>query len=106
METSVTLTGSGSFPRVRGKFSQSGGAAVKTYLFRVELREEADGRWSVWVPPLPGLTTWGHTKEEALRNIQDAAEAYVEDMIDAGEAIPLAAGRIDLIDAPAVSVTV
>ena len=79
---------------------------MKTYLFRVELREEADGRWSVWVPALPGLTTWGHTKEEALRNIQDAAEASVEDMIDAGEPIPLAAGRIDLIDAPAVAVTV
>jgi predicted RNase H-like HicB family nuclease len=94
------------FPTVRGKFSQSGGTIVKPYLFRVELQEESDGRWSVWVPALPGLTTWGHTKEEALRNVQDAAEAYVGDMIEAGDAIPLAAGRIDLIDAPVVAVTV
>ncbi|MGH7263367.1 MAG: type II toxin-antitoxin system HicB family antitoxin [Candidatus Rokuibacteriota bacterium] len=79
---------------------------MKTYLFRVELREESDGRWSVWVPELPGLTSWNHTREEALRSIQDAAEAYVEDMTEAGEPIPLTAGRIDLIDAPAVAVTV
>lgn len=79
---------------------------MKTYLFRVELREESDERWSVWVLSLPGLTSWGHTKEEALRNIQDAAEAYIEDMVEAGEQVPLAAGRIDLIDAPAVAVTV
>jgi len=66
---------------------------VKTYLFGVELQEEADGRWSVWIPALPGLTSWGHTREEALKNIQDAAEAYVEDMIEAGDAIPVQAGR-------------
>ena len=67
---------------------KSGGMHVKTYLFRVELQEEKDGRWSVWIPTLPGLTSWGHTKGEALRNIQDAAEAYVEDMIEAGEPVP------------------
>jgi len=41
------------------------------------------------VPALPGLTSWGHTKEEALRNIHDAAESYVEDMLEAGESIPI-----------------
>lgn len=79
---------------------------MKTYLFRVELQEEEDGRWSVWVPGLPGLTSWGHTKEEALRNIQDAAEAYVEDMVETGESIPVETGKIDVIDRPAVAVTV
>lgn len=79
---------------------------MKTYLFRVELQQEADGRWSVWSPALVGLVSWGHTKEEALRNIQDAAEAYVEDMIEAGDPIPLEAGKIDVIEPPAVAVTV
>jgi predicted RNase H-like HicB family nuclease len=68
---------------------------VKTYLFQVDIQQEGDGPWSVWVPGLPGLASWGHTRGEALRNIQDAAEAYVEDMLEAGEAIPLQAGRID-----------
>ena len=79
---------------------------VKTYLFRVELEQEQDGRWSVWIPALAGLASWGHTKEEALRNIQDAAEAYVEDMVEAGDPIPLEAGQVDVIERPAVAVTV
>ena len=79
---------------------------MRTYVFPLQLQEETDGRWSVWVPALPGLTSWGHTEAEALRNIHDAAEAYVEDMIEAGEAIPVAAGKIEVIDNPAVAVTV
>ena len=79
---------------------------MRTYLFQVELEQEDDGRWSVWIPMLPGLASWGHTKEEALRNIQDAAEAYVEDMIEAGESIPLEAGKVEIIDRLAVAITV
>lgn len=79
---------------------------MKTYLFRVELQQESDGRWSVWIPALAGLASWGHTKEEALRNIQDAAEAYVEDMLEAGDPIPLEAGKVDVIEPPTVAVTV
>lgn len=67
--------------------------------------QEEDGRWSVWAPGMPGLTTWGYTKEEALRNTQDAVEAYLEDMIEAGESIPVEAGKIKVIDNPAVAVT-
>lgn len=71
---------------------------MKTYLFRVELQREEDGRWSVWVSGMPGLASWGHTKEEALRNIQDAAEAYIEDMLEAGEPIPVETGKVDVLD--------
>jgi predicted RNase H-like HicB family nuclease len=78
---------------------------VKTYVFGVELNEEADGRWSVWVPGFPGLTSWGHTKEEALRNIQDAAEAYLEDLLDAGQTIPTSAGNVEVLEKAAVAVT-
>jgi len=61
---------------------------LKTYIFKVELQEEEDGRWSVWIPVLSGCTSWGNSKEEAMRNIQEAVHAYVEDMIDAGEPLP------------------
>jgi antitoxin HicB len=83
-----------------------GGVTVKTYVFHVELQEEADGRWSVWIPALRGCASWGHSREEALRNIQDAAELYVEDMIEAGEAISSHAGEIEIREKPAVAVTV
>lgn len=83
-----------------------GGATVKTYVFGIELQQEADGRWSVWIPGLSGCASWGHTKEEALRNIQDAAELYVEDMLETGQAIPAQAGRVEVLERPAIAVTV
>ena len=79
---------------------------MKTYVFHVELQQEKDRRWSVWIPALPGCASWGHTREEALRNIQDAAELYVEDMIEAGEAIATQAGRVEILEKLAVAVTV
>ncbi len=78
---------------------------MKTYVLGVELKQEEDGRWSVWALGFPGLASWGHTRDEALRNIQDAAEAYLEDMIEVGESIPVEAGKIEVIANPAVAVT-
>jgi len=54
--------------------------STKTYFFRVEVAQEDDGRWSAWVETLPGCATRGYTKDEALRNIRDAVEAYIRDM--------------------------
>jgi predicted RNase H-like HicB family nuclease len=58
---------------------------MKTYIFEVELHREEDGRWSSWIEAIPGCAAWGYNREEALVAIKDAAEAYVEDMLDAGE---------------------
>ena len=77
--------------------------AVKSYVFRIELAEEEDGRWSAWIEALPGCAAWGYSKDEALEAIQDAAEAYVEDMIEAGEKIP--EEGVLTVDAPVVTVT-
>lgn len=54
----------------------------------MELQQEGNGGWSVWIPALAGLTSWDHTEGEALRNIQDAAEVYVEDIVEAEDPIP------------------
>jgi predicted RNase H-like HicB family nuclease len=80
------------------------GEGMTTYLFRVELEKEDDGRWSAWIEALPGCAAWGYTKEEALKAIQDATEAYVEDMLEAGEEVPIREG-ITVVDAPVVTVT-
>ena len=81
------------------------GEGVKTYVFKVELVEEDDGRWSAGVPALPGCATWGYTKEEALENIRDGVEAYLRAMQKAGEKVPHGA-TIEVINEPAVAVTV
>ncbi len=62
--------------------------STRSYVFRFELIEEDDGRWSVGVAALPGCATWGHTREEALSNLQDAVEIYLLDMREHGEEIP------------------
>jgi len=78
---------------------------VKSYLFRVDLTEEDDGRWSVWIAALPGFATWGYTREEALRNIRDGAEAYIRAMQKAGEEVPKDT-TIQVINEPVAAVTV
>jgi predicted RNase H-like HicB family nuclease len=79
--------------------------SIKTYLFQVEVVHEDDGRWSAGVPALPGCATWGDTREEALRNLRDAVEAYLRDMQKAGEDIPQDA-TVQVVNQPVVAVTV
>jgi antitoxin HicB len=78
---------------------------MKTFVLRVDLKEEDDGRWSASIPVLPGCSSWGYSRQEALGNIKDAAEIYIEDMIDAGEGIPGPSDKIEVIDEPAVAVS-
>jgi predicted RNase H-like HicB family nuclease len=40
------------------------------------------------VPDLPGCSTFGPTQQDALREIQDAIEAWIEAMHEAGNPIP------------------
>ncbi len=76
------------------------------FLFHVELRQEEDGRWSVWVPGMAGFASWGRTKEEALRNIQEAAEVSVTDMVEAGETVSVDGDAVMAFDRPMVAVIV
>ncbi len=77
---------------------------MKTYRFKAESEQDEDGRWSSWVDALPGCTAWGHSEEEALSALKDATQAYVEDMIEAGE--ELSGEESGAIEAKVVSVTV
>ena len=77
---------------------------MKTYVLKAEIEQDEDGRWGATVPAMPGCATWGYTKEEALETLREAAQAYVEDIIEADEAVPT--GDVKIIEAPAVSVIV
>jgi predicted RNase H-like HicB family nuclease len=65
---------------------------VQSHVFRVVIEEDRfeDGSpaYHAFCPALKGCHTWGHSPEEALANIREAAELYVEDLIDAGDPIP------------------
>ena len=80
---------------------------VKTYVFKVELEEEEDGRWSAVIPSLPGCNAWGYTEQEALNAIRDSAQAYVEVAQEHGDPLPQEVkGNVEVMAAPAVAVTI
>ena len=57
--------------------------------FSVILAEPDDEGWIVvTVPLLPGCVSQGKTQKEALENIREAIEGYVEVLREDGEAIP------------------
>ncbi len=47
--------------------------------YQAVFQEELGGGFSVWVPDLPGCASQGQTLEEALENIKEAIELYLED---------------------------
>ena len=77
---------------------------VKIPKVKLELEEEEDGRWSAWIDALPGCAVWGYTREEAIEALKDAAQAYLEVMVEKGQRIPVA-DTVETIDAPVVAVT-
>ena len=49
---------------------------------RIVLEPSEDGGFTVFVPTLPGCISEGESKEEALRNIREAIELYLEPVED------------------------
>lgn len=46
--------------------------------FKVVLEEAEEGGYVVYVPSLPGCVSQGETKDEALENIKEAIEVYLD----------------------------
>ena len=53
--------------------------------YKAKVEQDEDGKWSEWIDELPGCAVWGYTQDETLDALQDAAEAYVEDMVESVE---------------------
>jgi len=82
---------------------------MKSYVFKATIEpdkfEDGSDAWHASCPALKGCHTWGHTSEEALANLREAIDLYVQDLVEAGERIPVDQGTIELPE-PAVVVNV
>ena len=47
-----------------------------------------DGGWVCEVPSLPGCVSQGDTRDEAIRNVRDAIDAWVDGAQSLGRAVP------------------
>jgi predicted RNase H-like HicB family nuclease len=61
--------------------------------YTVVLEREEDGGYVLSVPALPGCVSQGDTRAQALNNIREAIELYIEDCREAGDPVPDEAGK-------------
>ena len=55
---------------------------------QVVISHGEDGYWVAECPSLPGCISQGRTREEAVENIKEAIEGYVETLKDDGLPVP------------------
>ena len=55
--------------------------------------KNSDGGYVASVPALAGCVSQGDSRAEALANIREAIELYVEDCRDAGDPVPTEVGK-------------
>jgi predicted RNase H-like HicB family nuclease len=56
--------------------------------YSVVVEREDDGRYSVYVPDLPGCASMGDTRREALANVREAIACYLEGLRKLGRSAP------------------
>jgi predicted RNase H-like HicB family nuclease len=61
--------------------------------YTVVLEQEGDGGYVAIVPALPGCVSQGDDRAEALANVREAIELYIEDCREAGDPVPTEIGR-------------
>jgi predicted RNase H-like HicB family nuclease len=54
----------------------------------IEVEQEEDGRWIAEVPDLPGVLTYGETRQEAIDRAQALSLRVLADRLDHGEPVP------------------
>ncbi len=54
-------------------------------MWNVELEQETDGRWIAEIPVIPGVLSYGTTKEEAVRSVEILSLKVLADRLERGE---------------------
>jgi predicted RNase H-like HicB family nuclease len=55
---------------------------------QIAIEQEADGRWIAEVDALPGVTSYGITKTDAVARVQALALRVLAERLEHGEAVP------------------
>ncbi len=71
------------------------------YLIVIEPTETG---FSSYSPDLPGCITVGETVEQTRENMREAIELYIEELMEAGEDVPVPGKIGDQVDSIGVSV--
>ena len=86
---------------------------MKTYIFKIAIEEDPfpDGKmaYHAHCPALKdyAASTWGHTKEEALKNIQEVIQMIIDELIEDGKHIPdFSQEDVQISFEPRVAITV
>ena len=69
---------------------RSDGSKTQTHSFAVSLEPDEDGFITASCPQLPGCHSQGRSRQEAIRNIEEAIRGYLASMKSHGEEIPKA----------------
>jgi len=56
--------------------------------FRIHIEQDEDGKFIASCPTLPGCWSQGDTRDEAVKNIGDAIDGYLESLRKHGDPIP------------------
>jgi len=56
--------------------------------YKIVLEPQPEGGYTVFVPELPDVITEGDTKEEAITNVKDAIEGYLQVVKEMGWPVP------------------
>ncbi len=65
--------------------------------YTVVIREGNEGGYVATVPALPGCVSQGPTRRQALRNVKEAIEVYIEALLEDGLPVPVQASA-ELVD--------
>ena len=62
---------------------------MKSFVFQVEIEPDEEG-WRAFYPPWEGIgaSTWGDSREEALKNIQEVLAMILDELQEEGQPIP------------------
>ena len=63
--------------------------------YKILLRKETEGGYTVIVPSLPGCVTYGETVEEAIDMAREAIELYIESLESNNEQVPKEDGTLE-----------